>query len=288
MSKNLYVGNPSFQATADADITAHQVVRTTTGGHVVPATTSLRTLPFVGVALATVPSGGSVTVQIGGPIDPNFFNLGAGIACAVGVNPSGIPVRATDPTCISAPNWLGACDTSGSFTVSPYRADNLNIIDFGALEGDTSPSARSQNNAAISAAMKAIDPAGPYQLVSGSSVWIPSGSWYFANTIKITRPITLKGPGARYSSSARVFFPDGCVGVRAWHFSGQSAATDGYDSSLGPPFIKTTKFPDVSGATASGVIIDGIWFEGEGSSSLSAHGFFMTTPASVSNCVFCQ
>jgi hypothetical protein len=124
---------PSVSRIADASITVRQAVRTSTGGHVVPATSSLRVNPFVGLALASGSSGNLVNIQVSGVIDPNFFNLGDGYACAVGVNSSGIPVRATDSTCASAPNWIGFCDTNGNITVSPIRRNEFNPHDFGAV-----------------------------------------------------------------------------------------------------------------------------------------------------------
>lgn len=120
---------------ASGPVGAGQVIVTAASGKVKVPTTNLRTVPFVGVALETAIDGGSVQFQTSGPFDRAVTNLSAGVACAVGVNASGTPVRATDATCVSALNWVGDCDTDGTITIRPRKEAFSRPEDFGA-KGD--------------------------------------------------------------------------------------------------------------------------------------------------------
>lgn len=120
------------QRIADSSVTFTQVVRTTTSGHATPATTNLRSIPFSGMALSSASTNGVVYIEEQGALNPTIFNLGDGYACAVGTTVAGFPVRATDVTCVSAPNWIGTCDAHGNITIAPVRKDNLDVVDFGA------------------------------------------------------------------------------------------------------------------------------------------------------------
>lgn len=209
---------PPVQHIADATITATQVVRITTSGHVLPATTNLRGVPFDGLALASVSGGSPVSVHIVGPVDPNIFNLGGGLACAVGVNSTGFPVRATDATCVSAPNWIGTCDTSGNVTVNPRRENVLNALDFG-LKND----GVTDNSPLFTALMDLLVDR------TASTLFFPSGIYRFNS--RIGAPYSLPGAipmglrilgsspgGAFQEDGATIFdFYNAGTAIRAWH-----------------------------------------------------------------------
>lgn len=125
--------------TSSGAVTKTQVVRTTTGGKVIAATTDLRTVPFVGLALNSASDNTFTEIQTSGPIVSGTINLGDGYACAVGTTVAGFPVRATDPTCVSAPNWLGFCDAHGNITINPRRAQKFYVRDFGLIPDGTTP-----------------------------------------------------------------------------------------------------------------------------------------------------
>ena len=63
-----------------------------------------------GLAVSAGVAGTAATIITQGPIDPAVKNLGAGVACAVGTDASGNPVRVTDAGCVSGLKFLGACD----------------------------------------------------------------------------------------------------------------------------------------------------------------------------------
>jgi hypothetical protein len=165
---------PPVQHVADATITAYQVVRTTTSGRVIPATASLTTLPFNGFALTGATSGGSVPVLTAGFINPLIFNLGNGDACAVGVNSSGVPVRATSASCVSAPNWIGTCDSFGTVTFSPRRDTVFNVLDWG-LDPTGVVACDSSFQTVLS------------QTNTGDVVLFPQGIYKFTQTITMPR-----------------------------------------------------------------------------------------------------
>lgn len=206
-----FTSNPPVQHIANADITATQVVRTTTSGRVVPATTSLQTLPFDGLALSSVSSGSSVSVQLVGPIDPNIFNLGGGVACAVGVNATGFPVRATNVTCVSSPNWIGHCDAAGTVTISSARRGFFDPIDFGAV-GD----GLTDDLSAFQALHLAIP------TTKGANI-VVRGAFYLSDTWRVSKQIRLKAPEGQI---------DVAPGRSAIRFDGASTSLDGNDAAF--------------------------------------------------------
>lgn len=202
---------PPVQHIANADITATQAVRTTTSGHVIPATTSLRTLPFNGLALSSVTSGSLVGIHLVGPVDPNIFNLGAGVACAVGINSTGFPVRATSSTCVSAPNWIGSCDTNGTVTISPTRRGFFDPIDFGAIgDGLTDDLSAFQ-------ALHLVMPA-----TLGVRV-VVRGAFYLSDTWRVSKQIRLEAPEGQI---------DVAPGRSAIRFDGSTTSLDSNDAAF--------------------------------------------------------
>lgn len=173
---------------AAAAITSGQAVRTTGSPTlVIPTLDDMRILPFLGVALQSVSSGSSVDVQIGGP----YGTLGAGMACAVGVNSSGHLVRATDPGCISAPNWIGDSDVDGTVTIHPRRDTRLSVIDFGAM-GDAVADDTTALQSAIDCASKnsSAEPAS-----DGKVIYMPPGEYRITAPLIISNGCILEGAG---------------------------------------------------------------------------------------------
>lgn len=114
-------------------------MRTTGIASIQRATTNLTTVPFSGVSSNSVITSPQQLVVANlvttGVIDPNEFTLGTGLACQVGCDSSGKLVRGSDPSCVSAPNWVGFCDANGTITISPSIKSYFEPGDFGA-KGD--------------------------------------------------------------------------------------------------------------------------------------------------------
>ncbi len=173
-------------AVAAETITGPHALRTTTSGHVVKGNSSLTSLPFIGINLASVTSGNAVSIQTSGIVPTSVINLGAGVACAVGVTSAGVPVRATDATCVSAPNWLGSCDAAGVITVNPIRQTTFNVLDFGLIpDGSTDNSVAMRN--LLANAAKSTDV---------GTVFFPGGQYSFSQQVgPVPNGISIKGSG---------------------------------------------------------------------------------------------
>lgn len=208
----------TFQATAGGNISKGQALRTTTDGDVIVATTNLRSLPFDCVSKAGAVNGSLFDIQVAGPLDPGVVNLGAGVACAVGADASGNLVRATDPTCVSTPNWIGTCDALGNITVALRRENVLNALDFGLKNDDAT-----DNSPLFSALMDLlVDKA-------ASTLYFPPGIYRFNS--RIGAPFSLPGAipmglrilgatpgGAFHQTGATIFdFYNAGTAIRAWH-----------------------------------------------------------------------
>ncbi len=161
-----------------------------------------RTHEFTGVALANISPGAAGAFQTTGLVDPTIFNLGAGVRCAVGVDVSGNPVRATDVACVSDPNWLGTCDELGTITIAPRRDTVYNVLDFGAvadsdtLYGFKDPAVPSfveatDNRAAFLAAYAAMERSG-----FGATIYVPAGNYYCNGTLSFTGTVPVRLLGA--------------------------------------------------------------------------------------------
>lgn len=174
---------------AAAPVEVGQAVRTTgspTG--VIPALDDLHTRPVFGVALQSAAAGGSVDVQTDGA----FGGLGPGVPCAVGLNSSGELIRATDPTCVSAPNWIGDCDTAGTVTIRPRRDTRLSVLDFGAAgdgKADDTPALR----AALDCAMRITAASEP--ISDGKVVYMPPGDYRITAPLVVSTGCILEGAG---------------------------------------------------------------------------------------------
>jgi hypothetical protein len=129
-------------------------------------------LSFAGIALAD-PSNGRVTVVMQGIIEPSIVNLNDGVACAVGTDASGNPVRVTDPTCVSGRKLLGVCDVNGAIYVSVRNVVRMSLEDFGAVGDGSDDSTAIQ--AAIAFAVKFNIPldAGSFNYGVGTELLVP-------------------------------------------------------------------------------------------------------------------
>lgn len=141
--------------------------------------------------LLTSASAGTVTVIDHGPVDPAIVNLGAGVACAVGTDANGNPVRVTDAACVSGLKYLGVCEANGAIYVAPRRERFFDITDFGAVaDADGTHGTGTDNTISI---QKAFDAAGAV----GGEVFIPIGKY------RVTAPLTqshftkIRGAGAK-------------------------------------------------------------------------------------------
>lgn len=185
-------GSGSVQAlAASGAVAAGRAVHMRSGGKVAQSTGS-RTEPFAGVQVQTAADTESKPVQFAGPYAG--VNLGAGVACAVGASSSGVLVRATDPTCVSAPNWVGYCDTLGNVFLAPRRDSEMNVLDWG-----LDPSGVAACDDAFAVLLE--------QTTSGDVVYFPRGSYKFLETINMPRPqmgIEIRGQGGQ---STHAIFP---------------------------------------------------------------------------------
>jgi hypothetical protein len=95
--------------------------------------TDPKTRRRVGVATGNATPGTSQAYQLGGLVPSARRTLGPGTSGAVGVDVNGVLVRASDPTCVSALNFDGWCDTAGNIISSPSLVYVFNARDFGAV-----------------------------------------------------------------------------------------------------------------------------------------------------------
>ncbi|MEH0509392.1 MULTISPECIES: right-handed parallel beta-helix repeat-containing protein [unclassified Streptomyces] len=182
-------------------ITAGQAVRTTGSGTVTPAieTEKLHTSPFFGVALETVdpPHNVKVKVQISGVFTLRSLGSDGGKSGAVGVDSSGQLVRAASKECVSAPNWIGDCDASGTVTIRPRRDTRLSVLDFGAVGNGNTDDA--------DAIQSALDCAMRLDTTDGSVVYLPPGDYRIKKPLVISKGCILEGAGlARHDETSRI------------------------------------------------------------------------------------
>lgn len=225
-------GAATFQATAGGSISAGQALRTTTDGNVIVAITNLRSLPFDCVSKAVATGGSLFDIQIAGPLDPGIANLGVGVACAVGVDTSGNLVRATDPLCVSAPNWVGSCDVYGNITIAPANRGHFDPIDFGAVP-DWNGTTGTDNLAAFTACLLATATVWP-TTPQRPEVHVSSGFYFFSATLDIANRVFMRGAGMgdeNKGPGTMLVFPTNTTGIRL-HSSLDDAAKDSSHSKI--------------------------------------------------------
>jgi hypothetical protein len=260
---------------------AGSVGRVDQNGQMVLATTSLRTTPLNGLSLQSGTAAQATTFVTNGIVPHAIFSLGDGYACAVGVNSSGLAVRAIDSACVSAPNWIGYCDSNGTITVAPVVKTIFDALDFGAVPESTSINARYSNMQAHVAMEVAQDhtPQGSGGQLGGYAEHWPAGNFYFsADPIVIssiasfshpcamhkTRANDLIGGGARYANTTTFYIPDGVTGIRFYHT---------------PPTELQSR-----GIFASGCKVSNIQLRGEGESDGYAHAYDARTAVHFDHC----
>ncbi|GAA2742112.1 glycosyl hydrolase family 28-related protein [Kitasatospora cinereorecta] len=175
-----------------------QAVCTAGSRTVVPAIEkgNLHTSPFFGVALDSV-TAGNVRVQISGAFTGR---IGPGRPGAVGVNSAGNLVRAADiaadinDKCVSAPNWIGDCDSSGTVTIRPRRDTRLNVLDFGAVGNGLAD----KNADDTDAIQSALDCAMRLGSTDGSVVYLPPGDYRIKRPLVVSNGCILEGAGLAY------------------------------------------------------------------------------------------
>jgi hypothetical protein len=87
---------------------------------------------------------------------------------------------------------------------TPFVAPFVSIRDFGAVSDDPSPTARAANSNAFAMAQAAM-PSSPETF--GHPIFIPSGAFYLADNLHISRSLELFGTGMRGESI--LMFPSG-------------------------------------------------------------------------------
>lgn len=149
---------------------------------------------FVGLFTTTQASGTQQTYTQG-PIPTSLIDLGAGRAEAVGVNSSGVPVRVSDPSCVSRLNFLGHCDEAGAMFLAPRRADRYEAEDFG-LVPDWNGVTGTDNLAAITDMLAAMKrDATATGSLNRFQVAHFAGSFYFSGTIHVQQGVVIQGNG---------------------------------------------------------------------------------------------
>lgn len=174
----VHVSSPSFAA--------GRAVTQTSGQITLANTAALATVLMpTGVAIEAGSAGLQIKVVTQGVVDPAVINLGAGVACAVGLNSSGVPVRVTDVTCASGLKYVGVCDSNGAIYVSPRSALQISVADFGAINDATT-----DDTTAVQAAIT-------FAVANGiGSVYFPPGPGYIITaTLVATGAVMLIGPG---------------------------------------------------------------------------------------------
>lgn len=147
----------------------------------------------LGVFTATNPTPGvTQPILTSNAVRYSDFNLGAGLATAVGLDASGVPVRVTDPTCVSGMMLLGVCDEAGVITVDVNRPDRINVLDWG-----FDPSGLSANDAQLATLFTNINSTAWQQ----QTIYFPAGVYRFNNPWPSVPPgcwIVGDGQGSSY------------------------------------------------------------------------------------------
>lgn len=187
-----------------------------------PGTVRAGTGPFLGVAKNAGGTGASSPMLFNTLVDPAVHNLGAGPACAVGTTVTGVPVRVTDPTCVSGLNYLGRCDTSGTYYVAPWTATVYDIRDYGAVpdfNGSITGVGCTDALPAFQAVFQAgmLDP--QYALNTptkmGQDIYV-AGSYWVSGTIHVYHRVNIRGAGQSDENKGpgtALNFPKDCNGI---------------------------------------------------------------------------
>ncbi len=129
-------------------------------------------LYIAGLVLTAASANQSAEIVTSGLVDPSVLNLGAGVACAVGLDANGKPVRVTDPTCITGLKYVGACDADGAINVAPRTLVQPAITDYGADRTGTVDSTPAITAAITVSTGKVLIPAGIFK---HTGITLPAG-----------------------------------------------------------------------------------------------------------------
>lgn len=229
----------------------------------IKASSGSRTQPFAGVSLEDGLAGSQRFIQTSGILD--VVNLGAGVACAVGVDASGNLVRATDPLCVSAPNWVGWVDVEGHIQIRPVLKEHFDVRDFGAVpDWDYfHPDDGTDNLAAFNACMAASRVLRTNPLVAQAVVIIAPGQYYLSDTWHFTHTAHFQGAGNNSNEQALsgtlLAFPKNCHGIHI-HSSDENFGPDDANaprSSVSHCVIYNKDLPTTT--VFSGLIADPAW-----------------------------
>jgi hypothetical protein len=194
-----------------------QVFRGTALGRAKLATNDVRWRPVSGIAVSAVTPGQRGRFQTYGPVDPGIFTLGAGPACAVGWNSGGTLVRATDWSCVSAPNYAGATDENGVVTLGAYRTETFYAVDFG-MDPTGVVDCTHALEAFVNHPIHLIpDPMHLHGPISGGiDLYFPSGRYrfnrqpvLFDTVVRLPQQLRLRGAGPGLNASTLLFYGAG-------------------------------------------------------------------------------
>lgn len=148
-----------------------------------------------------------------------FPNLGVGLATAVGLNVSGVPVRATDPTCVNKLSYIGNCDTSGNITARPRVELDWHVDNFGAVADSDGIGGGTDNAPIINSMIQSMPLVAPGRILFGA------GKYRFADTVILDRTLSIfgVGPGSAGSAPGTAIIPD--TGITAFNITGFSSPT---------------------------------------------------------------
>ena len=150
-----------------------------------------------GLAIAAASASATARIHTAGPIEPSIFNLGAGVACAVGLTAAGVPVRVTSTTHASGLDYVGHCDETGTITVSPRRARHYDVRDFGAKGDGVTDDLAAFNSAIYAMGPQPMPDFSVPAAYPGGTLFVPEGTYRLSAPLLISRAIHLLGEGGR-------------------------------------------------------------------------------------------
>lgn len=202
-------------------------------------------------------------------------------------------LRATDATCVSAPNWIGYCDGYGVITVNPKLKNEFEVIDFGFIANGLDQYAQ-QNSFALNTVMQKVS--------SGDIIKLSSGTAKISSQWLIDKGVIIEGSGGFVGSTLIAMSNASDYGIIIDSETIKSiilfiGAYTGDYCGLPNAEVDWARISDVqvqSGSYRSGNLIDGIAVFGHGIKidkchvySMAQHGIRVEGPvnANANNCV---
>jgi len=228
---------------------------------------------FIGIALTGGSAGQEIQIITNGVIDTSIINLGAGFACAVGVNASGALVRVTDTVCVSGLTYIGRCNTAGTVFIAPSKKKCFYAIDYGFV-ADWNGATGTDNLAALQAALDAMN-----RILPGTSkggVLHISGYGYVGATLHVLQSVLIKGDGRSYPNTGSVWAPGTMLvwpkNVTALRFHGGADYNEAGWTNPG------------TGVSSYRSILQNITIYCSDATTTSGHGIHMSTTIRVEDC----